>query len=79
MTWAAIFSLACFTERVIPWVWESAPTALGSLAGMTIGSVCGYFGGKVDYLVMRFLDIVQAIPGHAARHRGSGGTGHRIY
>lgn len=24
---------------------------------------CGYFGGKTDNLTMRFLDIIQAIPG----------------
>lgn len=38
-------------------------TAIGSLVGIIIGSVCGYFGGRVDYLLMRALDIIQAIPG----------------
>ena len=44
--------------------------ALGFLAiiistaiGMVIGSVVGYFGGTVDTVVMRFIDILQAIPG----------------
>lgn len=31
--------------------------------GVVIGSIAGYFGGKVDLLVMRFLDIMEAIPG----------------
>ncbi|MGN0999358.1 MAG: ABC transporter permease [Faecousia sp.] len=33
------------------------------IIGLILGSMCGYFGGKVDLIVMRFLDIVQAIPG----------------
>lgn len=31
--------------------------------GMTIGAVAGFFGGWVDNIVMRLLDIIQAIPG----------------
>ena len=31
--------------------------------GILIGSLCGYFGGRLDNYVMRFLDIFQAIPG----------------
>lgn len=31
--------------------------------GATIGSVAGYFGGIVDSILMRFVDIVIAIPG----------------
>ena len=31
--------------------------------GMTIGAVDGFFGGWVDNIVMRLLDIIQAIPG----------------
>lgn len=34
-----------------------------AVAGAAIGSVAGYFGGKSDLIIMRFLDIVQAIPG----------------
>ena len=33
--------------------------ALGSL----IGAVCGYFGGRVDNIIMRFFDIIMCIPG----------------
>lgn len=36
---------------------------LATAIGMFIGSVAGYFGGWVDNLIMRILDIVQAIPG----------------
>lgn len=34
-----------------------------SLIGMAIGAIAGYFGGWVDNLIMRLLDIIQAIPG----------------
>jgi len=30
--------------------------------GVVIGAVTGYFGGKVDNYLMRFIDILQAIP-----------------
>ena len=35
----------------------------GHAAGVVLGSIAGYFGGKVDMLIMRFCDIWQAIPG----------------
>jgi len=40
-----------------------ATVALSVVVGMPIGAVCGYFGGKVDLLVMRLLDIIRSIPG----------------
>lgn len=33
------------------------------VVGIVIGTVAGYFGGMVDNLIMRFLDIFQSIPG----------------
>lgn len=38
-------------------------TIISTVLGMLIGSVVGYFGGIVDTVVMRFVDILQAIPG----------------
>ncbi|HIR27335.1 MAG TPA: ABC transporter permease [Candidatus Choladousia intestinigallinarum] len=38
-------------------------TIISTLVGMFIGSLVGYFGGVVDTVVMRFVDILQAIPG----------------
>lgn len=32
------------------------------LIGMTIGSVAGYFGGKVDLIIMRVVDIIYSLP-----------------
>lgn len=39
-------------------------SALGAMALATIiGSISGFFGGKVDNIMMRALDIIQAMPG----------------
>lgn len=35
---------------------------LGTAAGMVLGAIAGYFGGQVDNIMMRLLDIVQALP-----------------
>ncbi|MBQ8994621.1 MAG: ABC transporter permease [Oscillospiraceae bacterium] len=37
--------------------------AFSLVFGVILGSLSGYFGGWVDNLIMRFLDIVHAIPG----------------
>jgi peptide/nickel transport system permease protein len=41
-----------------------AVVALASslLIGMTVGSVSGYFGGAVDSVLMRFVDVIISIP-----------------
>ena len=36
--------------------------AIGSISGIIVGSISGYFGSWVDNLCMRLLDIYQAIP-----------------
>ena len=36
--------------------------AIGAIIGIAIGAVSGYFGGWTDNIIMRFLDIYQAIP-----------------
>lgn len=36
---------------------------LAAALGIFFGSIAGYYGGKVDNLIMRFLDIYQSIPG----------------
>jgi peptide/nickel transport system permease protein len=38
-------------------------TVLGVAVGMTLGIVAGAFGGVVDTVVMRFVDILLSIPG----------------
>lgn len=39
------------------------PCLISTLVGTVLGSLVGYFGGWVDTVVMRLLDILQAIPG----------------
>ncbi|MCM1037770.1 MAG: ABC transporter permease [Ruminococcus sp.] len=36
---------------------------LSTLLGMVFGSIAGFFGQTADNIVMRFMDILQAIPG----------------
>jgi peptide/nickel transport system permease protein len=38
-------------------------TVLGVIVGMSLGILAGAFGGKVDTVVMRFVDIMLSIPG----------------
>jgi len=38
-------------------------TAMGGSVGIIIGIVSGYYGGKVDSLLMRFMDMMLAFPG----------------
>lgn len=35
----------------------------GVLIGSIVGLVCGYLGGPVDFVAMRFVDVLIAIPG----------------
>lgn len=32
------------------------------LIGLTIGSIAGYFGGKIDLIIMRIVDIIYSLP-----------------
>lgn len=36
--------------------------AIAAVVGIFIGAIAGYFGGWVDNIIMRFLDIYQSIP-----------------
>jgi len=38
-------------------------TIIGVVVGMAVGLIAGGFGGKVDTVVMRFVDILLSIPG----------------
>ncbi|NLV98181.1 MAG: ABC transporter permease [Clostridiaceae bacterium] len=38
-------------------------TLVSTFIGIIIGSVAGYYGGKIDNVIMRLLDVIQAIPG----------------
>jgi len=38
-------------------------TLVSLFFGIVVGGICGYFGGIVDNLIMRFLDVIQSLPG----------------
>ncbi len=40
-----------------------AVVSVSSLVGMTLGSIAGYFGGALDDLISRAIDILMAFPG----------------
>lgn len=40
-----------------------ASTLLSNICGVIVGSIAGYFGGIVDRAIMRFIDMMQCIPG----------------
>lgn len=38
------------------------PTAISMVIGIFLGLMAGYYGGKIDYIIMRLCDIVLAFP-----------------
>lgn len=56
-----VLSRALYGARV-SMVVGFVPTAIILLIGITIGTVAGYWGGRVDNLLMRATDIVYAFP-----------------
>ncbi|MBN2286769.1 MAG: ABC transporter permease [Tissierellales bacterium] len=37
--------------------------SISSITGCTLGSIAGYYGGRIDNIIMRFIDVIMAIPG----------------
>jgi peptide/nickel transport system permease protein len=35
---------------------------ISCIAGCVLGSIAGYYGGKIDNVIMRFIDVIMAIP-----------------
>lgn len=56
-----VFSRIVYGSRISLAVAIGA-TALGCLIGVTIGLLSGFFGGWVDLIVQRLIDIMQALP-----------------
>lgn len=40
-----------------------AASSLGAMAGILLGTLAGFFGGRVENLILRLMDVLQAIPG----------------
>jgi peptide/nickel transport system permease protein len=53
IVWGSRFSLSIGVLAV----------AMGTSIGMFFGAITGYFGGTVDNLIMRLMDVFQSIPG----------------
>jgi peptide/nickel transport system permease protein len=57
-----VLSRVIHGSRISLWVGLLA-VGIGTAAGMIIGLLCGYFEGRLDIIVQRVMDAMQAIPG----------------
>jgi len=56
-----IFSRIVYGSRISLAIGASAAT-ISALIGVLLGSIAGFYGGRVENLIMRFTDILMAIP-----------------
>src|SRR5262245_23993430 len=56
-----VLSRVIYGSRISLWVGLLA-VGIGTFAGMIIGLVCGYWEGRIDLIVQRVMDAIQAIP-----------------
>lgn len=57
-----IFSRMIYGSRISIWV-GLATVSISLSIGMAVGAISGYYGGFVDELFMRLVDILMAFPG----------------
>jgi ABC-type dipeptide/oligopeptide/nickel transport system permease subunit len=57
-----VFSRIIYGSRISLWVGLLA-VGIGTAAGMVIGLLCGYCEGRLDLMMQRLMDAIQAIPG----------------
>jgi peptide/nickel transport system permease protein len=57
-----VFSRIIYGARISLWVGLLA-VGIGTLAGTIIGLICGYWEGRIDLVLQRFMDALMAIPG----------------
>ncbi|MGE3539848.1 MAG: ABC transporter permease [Candidatus Tectimicrobiota bacterium] len=57
-----VFSRIIYGARISLWVGLLA-VGIGTLAGTIIGLICGYWEGRLDLVLQRFMDALMAIPG----------------
>ena len=57
-----VLSRIIYGSRISLWVGLLA-VGIGTIAGMVVGLVCGYWEGRLDLVVQRIMDAIQAIPG----------------
>ena len=56
-----VLSRIIYGCRISLWVGLLA-VGIGTMAGMVVGLVCGYWEGRLDLILQRVMDAVQAIP-----------------
>jgi peptide/nickel transport system permease protein len=57
-----VLSRVIYGARISLWVGLLA-VGIGTFAGMIIGLLCGYCEGRLDLILQRVMDAIQAIPG----------------
>src|SRR5262245_62616956 len=57
-----VFSRIVYGARISLWVGLLA-VGIGTIAGMVIGLISGYWEGRADLVLQRVMDAIQAIPG----------------
>src|SRR3989449_10326415 len=57
-----VLSRIIYGARISLWVGLLA-VGLGTFSGMIIGLACGYWEGRLDLMLQRVMDAIQAIPG----------------
>jgi ABC-type dipeptide/oligopeptide/nickel transport system permease subunit len=57
-----LLSRVIYGARISLWVGIST-MSISLVIGMTVGAISGYYGGMVDEIVMRIVDILLAFPG----------------
>src|SRR5215472_11871214 len=57
-----VLSRIIYGSRISLWVGLLA-VGIGTLAGMVVGLVSGYWEGRTDLVLQRVMDAIQAIPG----------------
>jgi peptide/nickel transport system permease protein len=57
-----VLSRVVYGARISLWVGLLA-VGIGTMAGMIIGLACGYWEGRLDIVLQRVMDAIQAIPG----------------
>ena len=57
-----VLSRVIYGARISLWVGLVA-VGIGTAAGMVIGLVCGFWEGRIDMVLQRVMDAIQAIPG----------------
>jgi peptide/nickel transport system permease protein len=57
-----VFSRIIYGARISLWVGLLA-VGIGTLSGTIIGLICGYWEGRLDLMLQRFMDALMTIPG----------------